>query len=143
MTAYAVATDYDYSRTHKRQRLTIWSGFAASVFEASALALPSGRGYAVTTYDGDRFTVAAPAPRDDHSWQAVDAALSAALTAWRASVPAAAPGPSEAPTRPPRPQSSRMHRVSCTVCGYVCRASRRWLAYGAPICPTCNVQMRD
>lgn len=49
--------------------------------------------------------------------------------------------PAPARRRYPAPQTSRMHRVMCPQCGYLARASRRWLAVGAPLCPTHNVPM--
>jgi hypothetical protein len=45
---YGVMDDYDYTSTHKRERLLIWSGPFASVREGEAYSshrckLPSGR----------------------------------------------------------------------------------------------------
>ena len=40
------------------------------------------------------------------------------------------------------PQSTRMHKVNCPKCGYVCRVTRKWLLKsGFPICPACEVPM--
>lgn len=40
------------------------------------------------------------------------------------------------------PQTTRMIKCACDVCGYTARTSRKWLeAAGAPICPTDNVPM--
>lgn len=80
--AYGVATDYEYSATHKRERLTVWSGPFYSVYEAEAYTLPAGDGYMVTTYNGDRLRVECPTPRTDATYQAVDDAISATLVAY-------------------------------------------------------------
>lgn len=38
---------------------------------------------------------------------------------------------------PAKKQGTRLVKVSCPTCGYVCRVTRKWLdAAGAPICPT-------
>ena len=36
MTHYGVSTDYEWARTHKTDRLTIWSGPFMSVYEGEA-----------------------------------------------------------------------------------------------------------
>lgn len=82
MTSYGVATDYDYTATHKRERLSIWSGPFFSVYEGEAFTLPKRDGYMVTTYNGDRIRVTCPAPRTDENYQQVDDAIAAALTAY-------------------------------------------------------------
>jgi hypothetical protein len=84
MTHYGVANDYDYNETHKRERLTLWSGAFSSGYEGEALSLPSGKGYMVTPYYGEKFRVASPTPRTDENYQQVDAALNAALNAYHA-----------------------------------------------------------
>lgn len=76
---YGIAIDYDYSATHKRQRLTVWSGPFASVWEADALSLPKNDGYMLTTYTGNKVRVTCPAPRDDENYREVDRAISDAL----------------------------------------------------------------
>lgn len=81
MTHYGVMTDYDYTATHKRERLTIWSGPFYSVFEGQAYTLPKRDGYMVGTYNGDRIRVSCPTPRTDDNWQQIDAAIGAALRA--------------------------------------------------------------
>lgn len=79
MTHFGVMKDYDYSATHKRERLTVWSPPFASVYEAEGLSLPNGDGYMLTTYNGDKVRVTCPTPRDEANYQAIDAAISAAL----------------------------------------------------------------
>lgn len=77
-TRYAVAGDCDYGETHKRERLTVWSGTWCDVFEAEGLSLPGRDGYMLTTYNGDRVRVACPMRTDD-TYEEVDAAISEAL----------------------------------------------------------------
>jgi hypothetical protein len=79
MTHYGVMEDYDYNQTHKRERLTIWSGPFASVLEGEAYSLPKGDGYMITTYHGDKIRVECPTPRTDENYQKVDKAISDAL----------------------------------------------------------------
>jgi hypothetical protein len=81
MTVYGVIVDYDYSSTHKRERLTVWSPPWMSVFEAEGYSLPHGGGYMLTTYNGDKVRVSCPAPRTAENYTTVDAAISAALNA--------------------------------------------------------------
>ena len=83
MTYYGVTTDYEYSATHKRHRLEVWSGPFFSVWEGTAYSLPSG-GYMVTTYNGDKVRVACPSPRDADNYSDVDAAINEALNAHHA-----------------------------------------------------------
>lgn len=78
---YGVCTDYDYTSTHKRERLTVWSGPFLSDYEGEAFTLPRGDGYMVTTYGGDRVRVTCPTPRTDDNYPAIDAAINAALNA--------------------------------------------------------------
>ncbi len=35
----------------------------------------------------------------------------------------------------------RMNKCICTDCGYTARVARKWLEFGAPVCPCCHVQM--
>ena len=78
---FGVATDYDYSATHARDRITVWSGALYSVFEADGLSLPSGAGYMLTTYQGDKVRVECPAPRDGDNFSEVDRLIGSALNA--------------------------------------------------------------
>jgi hypothetical protein len=79
MTRYGVTTDYEYSSTHKRERLLVWSGPFASVFEAQAYSLPKQDGYMLTTYHGAKIRVSCPCPRTDENYPEVDNALTNAL----------------------------------------------------------------
>ena len=81
MTVYGITTDYEYTSTHQRERLLVWSPPFFSVFEGEALSLPNGAGYMVTTYNGDKVRVACPSPRTDANYQEVDDAIGAALNA--------------------------------------------------------------
>lgn len=76
---FGVTTDYEYAVTHKRQRLTVWSGPFYATFEAHALSLPLGRGYMLTTYNGDKVRVKTHL-RGEDNWREVDAAIARALT---------------------------------------------------------------
>lgn len=83
MNRYGVATDYEYSASHKRGRVTIWSGPFCGVYEGDALTLPGNAGYVVTmAVDGSKVRVDCPAPRDESNYQNVDDAISAAVAAW-------------------------------------------------------------
>jgi hypothetical protein len=86
MTVYGVTTDYEYSATHKRHRLMVWSPPWFSVFEAEGYSLPNGKGYMLTTYNGDKVRVSCPAPRNSNNYEAVDAAISDALNAHHAAI---------------------------------------------------------
>lgn len=77
---YGVTTDYEYSATHKRERINVWSGSFFSTWEAEGYSLPRGDGYMLTTYNGDKVRVSCPAPRTDENFRVVDAAISDALT---------------------------------------------------------------
>ena len=84
MTVYGITEDYDYTSTHKRERLMIWSGAFMSTYEGEALSLPNGAGYMVTVYgsyflEPVKVRVACPSPRTDANYQEVDAAIGAAL----------------------------------------------------------------
>lgn len=54
---FGVMTDHEYTATHKRSRITVWSGSFAGVFEAEGYSLPKGDGYSLTTYNGDKLIV--------------------------------------------------------------------------------------
>ena len=79
MARFGVMTDYDYTASHKRERLTVWSGSFASVFEAEGFTLPKGDGYMFTTYHGDKVRVPCPTPRTDENYIKVDEAINEAL----------------------------------------------------------------
>lgn len=77
---YGVATDYEWSATHKRQRITVWSGSFYSTYEAEGLSLPNGAGFMLSIYDdGEKVRVSCPSPRTDDNYREVDAAIAAAL----------------------------------------------------------------
>ena len=76
-TIYGVAKDYDYAG--KRERLTVWSGPFASLFEADALSLPKGDGYMVTLRTGEKIRVTSPVGRDDKNYREIDSAINAAI----------------------------------------------------------------
>lgn len=53
------------------------------------------------------------------------------------------PFPHEAPTAEesstgPK-QSTRMLKMECQECGYLCRAAKKWVEVGVPECPACRV----
>jgi hypothetical protein len=77
---YAIADDYEYNRTHKRERLSIWSQPFASQYEGEALSIPgAGADYMVTLYpSGDKIRVETPLRRDDN-YAEVDKKISAAI----------------------------------------------------------------
>lgn len=83
--SYGVMTDYEYTATHKRERITVWSPPFASVFEAEGYARPGSSRYHLTTYNGDRVTVQLPrgitAPRTDENFHEIDRAISEHLSA--------------------------------------------------------------
>jgi hypothetical protein len=79
MKRYAVATDYDYNRTHKRDCITVWSGQFCQEYEGTGLALPCDVGNMLTLYGGIKLRVACPCPRTEANYQDVDAAISAAI----------------------------------------------------------------
>tara|TARA_R110002020_G_scaffold404912_1_gene614954 strand:- start:2185 stop:2457 length:273 start_codon:yes stop_codon:yes gene_type:complete len=74
-----ISTDYEYSSTHKRQRLVIWSGSFFGTLEGDALSLKDG--FMVTTYSGDKVRVTCPPVRNESTYRQVDDAISAALDA--------------------------------------------------------------
>ena len=78
-THYAIADDYDYNETHKRSRLSIWSGPFASIYEGEAYSLPGKNGYMVSLYYGPKLRVETGGLRDDDNWQEVDNKIRAAI----------------------------------------------------------------
>ncbi len=78
-TRYGITPDHEYSATHKRQRIVVWSGPQYSAFEAEGLSLPSG-GFMLTTHAGDKVRVDCPSPRTEATSEEVDAAIDMALT---------------------------------------------------------------
>ena len=81
---FGIATDYEYSATHKRQRLIVWSGSFMSTFEGDALSLKDG--FMVTTYNSDKVRVTCPSVRNETTYREVDDAISAALDAHYAGI---------------------------------------------------------
>jgi hypothetical protein len=79
MTRYGIIEDYDYNQTHKRHRLTIWSGSFMSDREGEAYSLPKNDGYMIGLEYGDKVRVECPAPRNSTNYIAVDDAINAAL----------------------------------------------------------------
>lgn len=79
MTHYGIIEDYDYNETHKRHRLSLWSGPFASVREGEAYSLPKGNGYMVNLGYGDKVRVTCPSPRTSENWIEVDEAINKAL----------------------------------------------------------------
>ena len=77
MIRYGVTSDYEYNATHRRERLSIWSGPFYSVWEGEAYSLASG--YMLTTYNGDKIRVVCPTPRRDDNHEEIDAAIGDAL----------------------------------------------------------------
>jgi hypothetical protein len=83
MTHYGIIVDDEYNATHKRKRLTLWSGPFASVLEGEALSLPKGDGYMVTTYNGEKIRVEAPVERTSENYEEQDRAFNEALNKHR------------------------------------------------------------
>jgi hypothetical protein len=79
MTHFGMIEDYDYNLTHKRHRMTIWSGPFASVREGEAYSLPRNDGYMIRLEYGDRVRVSCPAPRTAENYLEVDKAINDAL----------------------------------------------------------------
>lgn len=79
MTHFGIIVDEEYNATHKRNRITVWSGPFASVLEAEGLSLPKGDGYMLTTYHGDKVRVECSVERTDENYQEQDAAINKAL----------------------------------------------------------------
>jgi hypothetical protein len=80
---YGVMEDYDYTSTHKRERLVIWSGAFASVREGEAYTLPKGDGYMVTLEYGGKVRVSCPTPRTDANYLEVDTKINETLIRYR------------------------------------------------------------
>ena len=80
---YGIMEDYDYNATHKRKRLTLWSGPFASVREGEAYSLPKGDGYMVTLEYGDKVRVECPVERTNESYMEQDKAFNDALNKHR------------------------------------------------------------
>lgn len=83
MTRYGIIEDYDYNATHKRKRLTLWSGPFASVREGEAYSLPKGDGYMVTLEYGDKVRVECPVERTNENYIEQDKAINDALNKHR------------------------------------------------------------
>ncbi len=83
MTRYGIISDYDYNLTHKRERLTIWSGSFMSDYEGEAYSLPKNNGYMVNLGYGDKVRVTCPTPRTDKNYNEVDEAINKALNGHR------------------------------------------------------------
>lgn len=83
MTHYGIIEDYDYNASHKRHRLTLWSGPFASVREGEAYSLPKGDGYMVTLEYGEKVRVECPAPRNSENFIEVDKAFNETLNKHR------------------------------------------------------------
>lgn len=83
MTHYGIIEDYDYNASHKRKRLTLWSGPFASIREGEAYSLPKGDGYMVTLEYGDKVRVECPVERTNENYREVDAAFNKALNRHR------------------------------------------------------------
>lgn len=79
MTHFGMIEDYDYNVTHKRHRMSIWSGPFMSNREGVAYSLPKSDGYMITLEYGDKVRVSCPAPRNDVNYQEVDKAINDAL----------------------------------------------------------------
>jgi len=82
MNTYSIATDYEYTETHKRERLSIWSGAFASDYEGEAYSRP--RGWTIRPYYGlgDVIRVDGPNRRTDENYPEVDRLISDALEAY-------------------------------------------------------------
>lgn len=76
---FGVTTDYDHSADRKRDYIDVWTGQWMGSYEARGVSLPKGDGYMLTTYSGDKVRVTCPTPRDETTYQEVDAAINAAL----------------------------------------------------------------
>lgn len=83
MTHYGIIEDYAYNATHKRKRLTLWSGPFASVREGEAYSLPKGDGYMVTLEYGDKIRVECPVERTSENFIEQDKAFNVALNRHR------------------------------------------------------------
>lgn len=78
MTHYGISVDSEYNATHKRERISVWSGQFMGTWEAEGYSLPKRNGYMLTTYNGDKVRVECPLRTADN-YREVDVAISAAL----------------------------------------------------------------
>ena len=56
---------------------------------------------------------------------------------------AAIVSPMGGPDSPLKRDKCRMNKCACPECGYTARVAKKWLERGAPVCPCCNIQMRE
>lgn len=87
MTHYGYTEDYEYNATHKRIYFTIWSGPFMSTWEADGYATPGAKQVTLNTYaQTEKVVVKLPDgvtfPRTGKNYEAIDAAISAALNEW-------------------------------------------------------------
>lgn len=87
MTRYGYTEDYEYNATHKRIYFTIWSGPFMSTWEADGYATPGAKQVTLNTYaQTNKVVVKLPDgvtfPRTDKNYEAIDAAINAALNEW-------------------------------------------------------------
>lgn len=78
---FGVTEDYDYGATHKRSKIDVWSGPFYHTREGTGFSRANGRGFIITTYNGDKVTVDCASPRTDDNYIEVDKAIDAALAA--------------------------------------------------------------
>lgn len=78
---YGIIVDEEYNETHKRKRLTVWSGPFASVREGEAYSLPKGDGYMLTLEYGTKIRVECPVERTSENYEEQDKAFNDALNA--------------------------------------------------------------
>jgi hypothetical protein len=96
---YGIMEDYDYNQSHKRKRLTVWSGPFASVREGEAYSLPKGDGYMLTLEYGDKIRVTCPVERTNETYLEQDKAFNDALNAHYGETPAVSE-PEPEPAKP-------------------------------------------
>lgn len=80
---YGIIEDHAHNKTHKRKRLTLWSGTFMTDYEGEAFSLPKGDGYMVNLGYGDKVRVVAPVERTDENYQEQDKAFNDALNRHR------------------------------------------------------------
>ncbi len=80
---FGIIKDYDYSATHKRERLTIWAGMFDSEYIGEAYSMPKRDGYRIFLEYGDTVNVYCPHGRDDDNYQEIDKAINDALNVYR------------------------------------------------------------
>jgi hypothetical protein len=44
---------------------------------------------------------------------------------------------------PPRPSNAIRNKAKCGQCGYEVTLLKKWVTYGAPICPKDNIRMQE